>query len=158
MTKQAAQKRFVPNGPETAEADLRVFGRYADRARLAIVRAQEQARRFAAAEIRPGHVLLALLEDEQTQGALGELDLVAVRAAVAGALETGTNGTDGPIPFSGASKKALELGHREVVRYHQEQVEPEHLMLGVLAMTEEPEVAACVAAGLTRDRVDAQAG
>jgi hypothetical protein len=31
VTKQAAQKRFVPNEPETAEVDLRIFARYTDR-------------------------------------------------------------------------------------------------------------------------------
>jgi hypothetical protein len=85
VTKQAAQKRFVPTEPETAEIDLRIFGRYTDRARTAIVRAQQHARQRTAAEIRPGHLLLALLDDEQTHPLLGELDLDAVRTAVADA-------------------------------------------------------------------------
>src|ERR1044072_5999482 len=65
VTKQAAQKRFVPQTPETAAPDLAVFARDTDRARRVIVGGQEQARRLAATQIQPGHILLALLEDDQ---------------------------------------------------------------------------------------------
>ena len=154
VTKQAAQKRFVPSEPETAGADLRVFARYTDSLRVAVVAAQEHARRLASREIRPGHLLLALLDDDQTRQPLGEADLGTVRAAVTGAMGTGTKAPDGPIPFTPASKKALELGHREALRYNQERVHPIHLLLGVLAMTDQPEIAA---AGLDRQLFEQQA-
>src|SRR5262245_23031247 len=55
VTKQAAQKRFVPHEPETATPDLAVFARYSDRARSVVVHAQVRAREHAAAQIRPAH-------------------------------------------------------------------------------------------------------
>src|SRR6185369_8461522 len=101
VTKQAAQKRFVPHEPETAAVDLRIFARYTDGARMAVVGAQEQARRHGATEIRPGHLLLALLELPD----LVEADVEAVRAAVVDAMGPGTGAGDGPIPFAPASRK-----------------------------------------------------
>lgn len=138
VTKQAAQKRFVPQEPENAASDPRIFARYTDRARKAVVGAQEHARRLAAAEIRPGHLLLALLDDERTRELAPGADLDAVRSA----LGTGTGAGEGHIPFMPATKKALELGHREALRVNAEHIEPEHLLAGLLTLTDQPEIAA----------------
>jgi hypothetical protein len=152
VTKQAAQKRFVPGEPESAEVDFRIFGRYDDHARAVVVRAQQHAIRLKASAIQPGHLLLALIEDEHLNRFLGDVgDIGAIRAAVSDALGTGTGRPDASIPFSAASKKALELGHREAVRRHDEQIQPPHILLGVLAMTSEPEIAA---SGLDRQTVE----
>lgn len=150
VTKQAAQKRFVPQTPETATPDLAVFAKYSDRARAVVVRGQQQAQRLGAPQIQPGHILLAVLEDDQVP--LGDVDVEAVKAAVADAIGTGTAATDGPTPFSPASRKALELGHREALRYTEDTIEPVHILLGVLAMTDDPAVEA---AGLDRQRIAA---
>jgi hypothetical protein len=150
VTKQAAQKRFVPGEPETA-----VFARYTEAARKAIIGAQTEAQQRGAAEIRPGHMLLALLEDQETHQLLGDLDTEAVRAAVSDVVGSGAGVREDAIPFSPASKKALELGHREAVRRHDEHIDPKHILLGVLAMTDEPDIAAGTALGLTRERVEA---
>jgi hypothetical protein len=152
VTKQAAQKRFVPGEPETAAPDLRVFARYTDHARGVIVRAQEQARERAATAIQPGHVLLALLEEEEIHQFLGGADVGAVRTAVADALGRGAVVPEGNIPFSAASKKALELAHREALRRNDEQIHPKYLLLGVLASPEDLDIAA---AGLDRQRIEA---
>jgi hypothetical protein len=156
VTKQAAQKRFVPTDPETAEVDLRIFARYTDPARAAIVRAQRLAQERTATEIRPGHVLLALLEDEHTHQFLGDIDLDAVRTALADTMGTGTAAPAGRIPFSPASRKAFELGHREAVRRNDKHIDPKHILLGMLAMTDEPDIAATAALGLDRQRVEAR--
>lgn len=150
VTKQAAQKRFVPQAPETATPDLAVFARYSDRARAVVVRGQQHAQRLGAAQIQPGHLLLAVLDDDQVP--LGDADADAVRTAVTDALGTGTSTGDEPVPFSPASKKALELGHREALRYSEDSIEAVHILLGVLAMADEPDVAA---AGLDRQRIAA---
>jgi hypothetical protein len=154
VTKQAAQKRFVPSEPENAESDLRIFARYSDGARAAIVNAQEQARGGGSTEIRPGHVLLALLEDQGLRNLLRGTDIDAVTAAVRAALGTGEQASEGPIPFSAASKKAIELGHREAVRRDEETIEPRHLLAGVLSVPDEPDIAAAVASGLGRERAE----
>src|SRR2546429_4581885 len=57
VSKQAAQKRFVPKGSgELADADAQqAFGRYTPRARKAVVASQEAARAASHDTIRPEH-------------------------------------------------------------------------------------------------------
>src|SRR5688572_6957953 len=64
VTKQAARKRFVPKGPgEVSGLDpSQGFSRFTDRARAAVVTAQNAARAAGNDEIRPEHLLLALLD------------------------------------------------------------------------------------------------
>ncbi|GLZ41198.1 Clp protease N-terminal domain-containing protein [Actinokineospora sp. NBRC 105648] len=150
VTKQAAQKRFVPSEPATAEGDLRVFARYDDAARSAIVEAQEVARRAKSGDIKPVHLLLALLRDESLADLL---DVAAARAALEGGLETGDAELVGHIPFAGASKKVLELAHRAGLSLQDEHIGPEHLLLGVLGVPDEPQISAL---GLDRDGVQAR--
>ena len=152
VTKQAAQKRFVPSEPGTAETDLRVFALYTDQARAAVVGAQQHAARSRAAEIRPGHLLLALLDDDTLH--LGTADRNVVREAVNAAVGTGAADTVGLIPFAASSKKALELGHRQALRTGAEHVDAVHLLLGVLALTDSPDVVVAATAGLDRTTVE----
>src|SRR3954465_11780119 len=57
VSKQAAQKRFVPKHPEQAGAlDSGVFGRFTTRARRATVTAQEEARRAKHNYIASEHI------------------------------------------------------------------------------------------------------
>src|SRR5256884_9825985 len=59
VTKQAAQKRFVPKGsPELLDLDPRQgFSRFTDRARNAVMAAQNEARAAGNNEICPGHLV-----------------------------------------------------------------------------------------------------
>ena len=68
VTKQAAQKRFVPKEPPQD------FGRFTPRARNVVVAAQEEARAAGNTEIRPEHLVLGLLTEPEG---------LAVRALVA---------------------------------------------------------------------------
>src|SRR6478752_4099037 len=66
VTKQAAQKRFVPKvdpGGDPSGAIERVYGRYTDRARHVIVEAQKAAVAHANAEIDTVHLVLGLLTE-----------------------------------------------------------------------------------------------
>ena len=66
VTKQAAQKRFVPKIANLGAADLdpaQGFSRFTPRARSAIVAAQNAAHAAGNAEITPDHLLLGLLSD-----------------------------------------------------------------------------------------------
>ena len=148
VTKQAAQKRFVPSNPDNPESDPRIFSRYTEDARKVVLGAQQQAQQRGAAEIRPGHLLLAVLDHQPVPG-----DVDAIRAAVADVLGSGSGPTEAAIPFSAASKKAIELGHREALRRGDEHIEPRHLLLGVLGVGDEPDV---VAAGLDKDELAAR--
>ena len=62
VTKQAAQKRFVPrSSPDVPEPGN--WSRFTDRARAAVAGARRLARTPAIEEMQPGHLLLGLLAD-----------------------------------------------------------------------------------------------
>ncbi|WP_422747933.1 Clp protease N-terminal domain-containing protein [Mycobacterium sp. WMMD1722] len=135
VTKQAAQKRFVPKaGTEPVDPE-QGFARFTPRARAAVVHAQNAARDARHAEITPEHLLLGILVDSQAlstallsaQGVTAD----AVRSAVALTPDAG-----GPelhlVPFNGPAKKVLELTFREALRLGHNYVGTEHLLLALL--------------------------
>src|ERR1700754_851779 len=63
VTKQAAQKRFVPRAEATTLDAEQGFGRFTPRARNAVVAAQNVAHEAAGSEITPDHLLLGVLSD-----------------------------------------------------------------------------------------------
>src|SRR6516225_1960793 len=67
VTKQAAQKRFVPKDPGPP-ADLdssQGFGRFTQRARNVVVASQNEARAAGNDQISTGHVILGLLTEPE---------------------------------------------------------------------------------------------
>src|SRR3954447_19756075 len=106
VTKQAAQKRFVPKEALDPEQG---FTRFTQRARAVVVAAQEQARTTGNPEIVPAHLVLGLLT--QPEG-LAAKDLVAqgvpldaVREAATAALPAPVAELPALIPFDGAARK-----------------------------------------------------
>ena len=65
VTKQAAQKRFVPKGSgEVLDLDpSQGFSRFTERARNVVMAAQNEARAADNDEIRPEHVVLGILSE-----------------------------------------------------------------------------------------------
>jgi hypothetical protein len=157
VTKQAAQKRFVPKeGGSGLAADIRTYSRFTDRARSVIVKAQEEARSAGHGHIEPGHLVLGLLREPEalaaaTMVALGA-SLDAVKDAVMAAL--GPGGETEPqmiMPFSAQGKKALDLTLREGLRLGHDFVGTEHILLGVLSLEEGPVVRALADLGVTKE-------
>lgn len=138
VTKQAAQKRFVPKVPDFDSPTLDPnagFGRFTPRARNVVVSAQNKAHKGNNAEITPDHLLLALFDDPDGLAAkllAGQgVDAAAVEKAVT--LPPPTDG-DMPalIPFDGPAKKALELTFRQALRLGHNYVGTEHIALALL--------------------------
>lgn len=132
VTKQAAQKRFVPRA-EAADAE-QGFARFTPRARNAVVAAQNAAHRAHNAEITPDHLVLGLLADP---GALATALLSAQHIdpdGVAAAVSLPPGGAESPalIPFSGPARKALELTFRTALRLDHNYIGTEHLLLALL--------------------------
>ncbi|MEW9549668.1 Clp protease N-terminal domain-containing protein [Nonomuraea sp. NPDC050783] len=106
VSKQAAQKRFVPReGARPLAEDLRVYARFDGPARAAVVRAQQAAIAGGHEHIEPGHLLLGLADEPGAPGArtltaLGA-PLDAVKDAVAAALGPGTLATLGAVDDPG---------------------------------------------------------
>ncbi|GAA2383610.1 Clp protease N-terminal domain-containing protein [Nonomuraea africana] len=158
VTKQAAQKRFVPkDGPSLAE-DLRSYGRFTDRARHAVVAAQDEARAAARDHIEPEHLALGLLHEPESL-AIKIMEFLGVSLdAMREALTIPPAGPQAEvpdrIPFSAQAKKALELTLREALRLGHNYVGTEHILLGILALEEGPAVDGFARLGVTRQAVE----
>ncbi|HSA52093.1 MAG TPA: Clp protease N-terminal domain-containing protein [Yinghuangia sp.] len=140
VSKQAAQKRFVPKGPGEAN-DLdpsQGFGRYTPRARNVVMQAQNEASAAGNPLIRTEHLVLGLLgEPDALAGraivAQG-VELAAVREAVVRRLPSAEEGVPELIPFDGQAKKALELTFREALRMGHNYIGTEHILLALLEL------------------------
>jgi hypothetical protein len=139
VTKQAAQKRFVPKSDAAPLDPEQGFARFTPRARAAVVHAQNAARDARHAEITPDHLLLGLLVDTESLGvALLTAQGVTpedVRAAVALAPADDGDTVD-LVPFNGPAKKVLELTFREALRLGHNYIGTEHLLLALLESEE----------------------
>ncbi|MFE9764999.1 Clp protease N-terminal domain-containing protein [Streptomyces sp. NPDC005808] len=156
VTRQAAQKRFVPK----AEADLdpsQGFTRYTPRARNVVIAAQNETRSAGNAEILPAHLVLGLLAEPEGIGAKAitaqGVSLDAVRDAATAALPPATAEVPALIPFAPPAKKALELTFREALRLGHNYVGTEHILLALL----EFENGEGVLSGLGVDKAAAEA-
>lgn len=136
VTKQAAQKRFVPKTP--ADADLldpnAGFGRFTPRARNVVVEAQNLAHKAGNPEITPDHLLLALFKDPDGLAA----KLLAGQGVDQGAVsntvslpERAEGDLPALIPFNSAAKKALELTFRQALRLGHNYIGTEHVLLAL---------------------------
>ncbi|MFF9912105.1 Clp protease N-terminal domain-containing protein [Streptomyces sp. NPDC013457] len=137
VTRQAAQKRFVPKDPDAEKMDANAgFSRFTPRARNVVVASQSEAAAAGNAEIGTGHVALGLLAEPQgiamhwlnSQGVSAE----ALREAVTPTLPPAAEEVPGLIPYDAAAKKVLELTFREALRLGHNYVGTEHILLALL--------------------------
>ncbi|MGC4793482.1 Clp protease N-terminal domain-containing protein [Micromonospora saelicesensis] len=137
VSKQAAQKRFVPKATDAAALDPNAgFGRFTPRARNVVMASQEEARASGNAEIGPEHLVLGLLAEPEGlaarvmagRGATPE----AVREAVAAVVPPRAEQVPDLIPYDARGKKALELTFREALRLGHNYIGTEHMLLALL--------------------------
>jgi Clp amino terminal domain, pathogenicity island component len=133
VTKQAAQKRFVPK----AELDpSQGFGRFSARARSAVVASHNQARAAGSAEIQPAHLLLGLLDEADGVAARAlaaqQVDPGEVRRAAQAALPPAAGDAPELVPYDARARKALELTFREAVRLAHDRIGTGHLLLALI--------------------------
>nr|WP_214411827.1 Clp protease N-terminal domain-containing protein [Sphaerisporangium fuscum] len=139
VTKQAAQKRFVPKGGGEP-FDASVFSRFTDRARHVVVSAQEEARQARHDYIGTEHVLLGLLHEPEGVGcralvALG-VPLETVREAATAALGPAVADLVGHIAFTSGARRLLDLTMREALRMANNYIGTEHILLALLTAEE----------------------
>ncbi|MFF4566167.1 Clp protease N-terminal domain-containing protein [Streptomyces sp. NPDC001435] len=135
VTRQAAQKRFVPK--ESADLDPNQgFSRYTPRAQNVVMAAHNEAKAARNAEVLPEHLVLGLLaEPEGLAGrALAEQGVSpdAIREAASAALPPAAEEVPELVPYSAAAKKPLELTFREALRLGHNYIGTEHLLLALL--------------------------
>ena len=138
VTKQAAQKRFVPKDPGQA-ADLdpgQGFSRFTERARNVVVASQNEARAAGNDQITPEHLILGLLTEPEGLAAAAiaaqGVPLDAVRTAATAALPPAVAEVPPLIPFDRRAKKTLELTFREALRLGHNYIGTEHILLALL--------------------------
>src|SRR5690348_16083978 len=135
VTKQAAQKRFVPKAADAASAlDPNTgFGRFTPRARNVVVEAQNKAHNAGNAEIQPAHLLLGLFTDPNGLAAklLEGQGIDAGKVANAITLPPRVDEAPVLIPFNGQAKKVLELTFRQALRLGHNYIGTEHIFLAL---------------------------
>lgn len=130
VTKQAAQKRFVPKEMDPDNG----FSRFTPRARNVVVAAQEAARAHKSPEITAAHLTLGLIAEPASLAValLAEqgIGIEAVREVAT----TPAGDTEPPalIPFDSAAKKVLELTFREALRLGHNYIGTEHILLALM--------------------------
>ncbi|WP_328439277.1 ATP-dependent Clp protease ATP-binding subunit [Streptomyces sp. NBC_00444] len=135
VTRQAAQKRFVPK--ESADLDPQAgFGRYTARARNAVMAAHNEAVAARNPEGRPAHLVLGLLADPDGLAAKAitahGVPLDSVRQAATAALPPAANKVPDLVPYGSDAKKVLELTFREALRLGHNYIGTEHILLALL--------------------------
>ncbi|MGW3418423.1 Clp protease N-terminal domain-containing protein [Streptomyces phaeochromogenes] len=135
VTRQAAQKRFVPK----AESDLdpsQGFSRYTPRARNVVIVSQNEAKNAGNDLIRTEHLILGLIAESEGLGAKAitaqGVTLDAVREAATAALPPSAEDVPALIPFDSNAKKSLELTFREALRLGHNYIGTEHILLALL--------------------------
>ncbi|MGA5465275.1 Clp protease N-terminal domain-containing protein [Mycobacterium sp. NPDC050041] len=134
VSKQAAQKRFVPK-PESNPLDPNAgFGRFTPRARNVVVGAQNRAHSAGNTAIEPAHLLLALFDDPDGLAArlLSGQGLDGAKVSEAIELPPRSEGeVPALIPFDSPAKKVLELTFRQALRLGHNYVGTEHILLAL---------------------------
>ncbi|WP_396899972.1 Clp protease N-terminal domain-containing protein [Mycolicibacterium sp.] len=158
VTKQAAQKRFVPKVPDFDPSALDPnagFGRFTPRARNVVVVAQNTAHAAGNNEITPEHLLLALFSEPDGLAAkllaAQGIDAETMRKAVT--LPPAAGEVPALIPFNSGAKKALELTFRQALRLGHNYIGTEHILLALFEA--EPSDGPLQRLGADRDRFEA---
>ncbi|MFF4909831.1 Clp protease N-terminal domain-containing protein [Streptomyces sp. NPDC001260] len=135
VTRQAAQKRFVPK--ESTDLDPNQgFGRYTLRARNVVMSAHNEAKAAPHTEVAPAHLVLGLLAEPEGLGAKAiaaqGVTLDSVREAATAALPPAAEAAPELVPYASDAKKVLELTFREALRLGHNYIGTEHILLALL--------------------------
>ena len=139
VTRQAAQKRFVPKASEALDLDLsQGFSRFTPRARNVVMASQNEARAAGNATIGTGHLVLGLLCEPEGLAAKAVLaqgvTLESVREAATASLPAAAGPVPELIPYDAQGKKALELTFRQALRLGHNYIGTEHILLALLEL------------------------
>ncbi len=151
VTKQAAQKRFVA-GDTTMD-------RFTNRAKVVVLKAQNESRNLGHDEVTSLHLILGLLAEwEGLAGRAIEaagVGKTAVSAAAGAALPPAGESSADHAPFSAGLRKVYELSVREALRLGHNYVGTEHILLGLLEAREEPGAQVLSGLGVFKPDVEA---
>ena len=160
VSKQAAQKRFVPRGGDARDGNAKQdFTRFTPRARNVVVAAQNEARAASSAAIGTEHLLLGLLAEREGIAALAVaaqgIELEPLREAVTKRLPPAAQDLPALIPFDAGAKRALQLTFEHSARLGHTFVGTEHILLALAETESEGGGGPLTAAGLDVHRAEA---
>ena len=126
----------LPPARRRRQRPVAAFEHFTARAREVVVHAQEEAAMMGHEAIGTEHLLLALLRETTCAIALEHagLGLDELREEVLRVVGPGDLVGADQLPFSAGAKRAFELALREALALGRDQLGPEHLLLGVLAV------------------------
>ncbi|MBP1160379.1 MULTISPECIES: Clp protease N-terminal domain-containing protein [Rhodococcus] len=160
VSKQAAQKRFVPKGESPDLDPSQGFSRFTPRAKNVVMAAQNEARAAGNGQICPAHLVLGLLTEPEGIGAAQivaqGVTLDAARAAATASLPAPAGELPELIPFDAQAKKALELTFRAALRLGHNYIGTEHILLALLELEDGSGV--LTGLGLDRATIEAEVG
>ncbi|WTW92685.1 ATP-dependent Clp protease ATP-binding subunit [Streptomycetaceae bacterium NBC_01309] len=141
VSKQAAQKRFVPKADDADKPDLDMsqgFSRFTPRARNVVVASQNAAQAAGNERIQPEHVALGLLTEADAVAAktivAQGVSLDAVREAALAVLPPRVADAPELVPYDAQAKKVMELTFREALRLGHNYIGTEHILLALLEL------------------------
>jgi len=112
------------------------FSRFSERARRALTYAQRAAQEFQHNYIGTEHILLGVLQDEESTAAkvIAKLELrtATVRGSVRSILGRGSRAVRGNIVLTPRAKRAIELAVAEARELDDAYVGTEHLLVGLI--------------------------
>jgi hypothetical protein len=156
VSKQAAQKRFVPKDSEQLDPN-EGFSRFTPRARNVVAAAHNEAHATRHDRVRPEHLVLGLLAEPDGIAAKAivaqHVTLDDVRRAATEALPAAAAQVPDLIPYDGTAKKALELTFRQALRLGHNYIGTEHILLALLEQEDGDGVLAGL--GIERPAVEA---
>lgn len=138
VSKQAAQKRFVPKPSADPLDPGQGFERFTPRARNVVMAAHNEARAAGNDEVRPEHLVLGLLSEPESLAAKAitaqGVTLEAVRQAVDAVLPPAADTVPEIVPYDSRARKAMELTFREALRLGHNYIGTEHILLSLLEL------------------------
>jgi ATP-dependent Clp protease ATP-binding subunit ClpC len=137
-----------------------MFERFTDRAKRAVVLAQEEARILNHNTIGTEHLLLGLIHEgdgaaAKSIAALG-VSLEDVRRQVEEIIGLGSQAPGGHMPFTPRAKKVLELALREALQLGHNYIGTEHILLGLVREGEGVAAQVLIRLGADLNRLRAQ--
>lgn len=157
VSKQAAQKRFVPRRDNDLDPE-QGFARFTPHAKNVVMASMNAARAAGNPEISPAHLALGLLGETDALAAkvlvARGVDLDALRTSVTATLPAPSGELPELIPYDAQVREILESTFREALRLGHNYVGTEHILLAMLELEEGSGVFS--AAGLEKVAVDAE--
>lgn len=138
ISRQAAQQRYGRRWSSLTVADLAqsgAFDRYTGRAKQTLERAEAHARRLGSTAVGADHLLLGILDNQDTLAvraiAAQGVDPAALRTALDQSLPTGP-GSPATVPIGAETRRTLQAALTETAELRHNYIGTEHMLLGLL--------------------------